>query len=397
MEYQTFVSQLLDTDNLDEVVGLCSDYIQNPIVIINNAFDIVAHSKKNQPDDEAWLLSVNRGYITMEFSHNLAQWSSLKQFDPLTDSLLFTEISAYRRKFYHLIFKGELLGYLNVTEYEHTFEDCTEEQYALIKTALAKELYNHNIQMRQGHKSEEEHFLFSCCEDLYSTTDQLLEHYKRTSLSKYATLQFVLINLEHLESYNANRDTLQDDLSHIFNSNAIIIHNDYLVVLLDTHAIELHYAEFLDYLKAHNFQAYLSLPMTHPQEFTKTYKRTCHAKRLCHITDNTQLVTPYRNLLLVDLFDQASQSIDLSKFVHPVFLMIHTYDKANDTAYLKTLFHYFRTNHSIQKTADTLFVHRNTVSYRLNKIEDLFALDYEDEQIGFNCYTSVLLLSILNQ
>ena len=70
---------------------------------------------------------------------------------------------------------------------------------------------------------------------------------------------------------------------------------------------------------------------------------------------------------------------------------IHEYDLKNATDYLETLYHYLGNRCSVQKAADKLYVHRNTVAYRVNKMRELFGLDFEDDRQNYLNYTSCLL------
>lgn len=59
------------------------------------------------------------------------------------------------------------------------------------------------------------------------------------------------------------------------------------------------------------------------------------------------------------------------------FKDIMEYDRENSTEYLRTIQSYITNNANIQKTSDELFLHKNTLFYRLKRIKDLFGLDLE--------------------
>ena len=394
MNEEQLLNAVLESDDFNEIVDACSKFLNNPIVVINRDYDVGSYSRTLQPDDESWILSVTRGFVTMEFSHNLAQWSSLKQYDAPTDSLIFTEISQYRRKFYRLTFKGHFLGFLNITESHAAYNSKEEHDYSLVRAIIAKEMF-HQSQNYHESRSPESQFLFACCEDLYTNTEQLWRHFNLTNLINYHDFRLILIDLDHLESYNANRDTLKDDITALFQLSASIIHDDYLVVLCLDSELQTRLESFRRYLEAHHYQAYLSVVISTPEHFTATYTQTKHAKRLCHMINNDQALVFYRDLMIVDLFDKTSNYLDLTQYILPIFIEIQAYDHDNDTQYLQTLFHYYNTNHSIQQTAALMYVHRNTIGYRLNKIQDLFDLDLNDHKLGHDGITSVVMLNIL--
>ena len=63
---------------------------------------------------------------------------------------------------------------------------------------------------------------------------------------------------------------------------------------------------------------------------------------------------------------------------------------------MATLEAYLRNDKKIYKTAKELFVHRNTVRYRIKKISDILGIDMENGEILFNIYFSYKALEVVN-
>ena len=59
-------------------------------------------------------------------------------------------------------------------------------------------------------------------------------------------------------------------------------------------------------------------------------------------------------------------------------LTILRYDRKNDTQYFNTLRSYLINERNIPKTANALIIHRTTLTYRLQKINELFSLNLDD-------------------
>ena len=57
-----------------------------------------------------------------------------------------------------------------------------------------------------------------------------------------------------------------------------------------------------------------------------------------------------------------------------------------------TLYHYIRSSKSLTGAAASLFVHRNTVSYRIRRISELFGVDFADMHMMVQHYVSCLLV-----
>ena len=64
------------------------------------------------------------------------------------------------------------------------------------------------------------------------------------------------------------------------------------------------------------------------------------------------------------------------------------YDKQNATNMVETLDCYFACNCNVSETAKALFIHRNTLIYRIDKIKSILGRDLKDseEQLGLRVY-----------
>ena len=65
-------------------------------------------------------------------------------------------------------------------------------------------------------------------------------------------------------------------------------------------------------------------------------------------------------------------------------------DELQSQEMLDTLIMYFESNNSIDETADRMFIHKNTVKYRLNRVQELTGLYLKNPDDNFQLYLAVL-------
>lgn len=70
-------------------------------------------------------------------------------------------------------------------------------------------------------------------------------------------------------------------------------------------------------------------------------------------------------------------------------LILHDREKGTD--FLTTLFHYLDTNRSLMETASRMFIHRNSVKYRIDKIKEIIGVPFETELDKFGHYIAIAL------
>ena len=151
---------------------------------------------------------------------------------------------------------------------------------------------------------------------------------------------------------------------------------------------------FLDMVKKLNFQYFCSYPSVGIQNVHEQYLQAQSSEKN-HSSD-------YYPCALSDLigFNQNQKLRQLA--IHPALEKIAEYDSLHHTNFYEILRVYLRCERDRVKTAKELFVHKNTLVYRLQKIEELFSLNlgsvYEreylmvsflyEEAVAANCKTS---------
>lgn len=86
---------------------------------------------------------------------------------------------------------------------------------------------------------------------------------------------------------------------------------------------------------------------------------------------------------------------ELTAFYRDTYGRLAEYDKANHTECCALLKQYFKLDGSIQKLAGLNFVHRNTVSYQLKKIEKICRVDLENWEDRLKIHLGILIGDLL--
>lgn len=78
------------------------------------------------------------------------------------------------------------------------------------------------------------------------------------------------------------------------------------------------------------------------------------------------------------VLDSIEDKLAESGMLHPAVHILKDFDAVNGTEFARTLYTYLACERSNVRTASALFIHRNTLKYRLEKIEDLIDVDLDD-------------------
>lgn len=88
---------------------------------------------------------------------------------------------------------------------------------------------------------------------------------------------------------------------------------------------------------------------------------------------------------------ELSESESLRKFFEEKLGVLQVYDEKNDASLMQTLSAYLECDGHLQRTADSLFLHKNSVIYRLNKIRSLINVDLSDYRTLFDLHLCILM------
>ncbi|WP_176764558.1 PucR family transcriptional regulator [Natribacillus halophilus] len=79
----------------------------------------------------------------------------------------------------------------------------------------------------------------------------------------------------------------------------------------------------------------------------------------------------YEDLGIYRLFDQIRDGVEMKQFYQDTIGKLISSDQENQVQLLETLDAYFAQDEKLQETANNLYIHVNTLKYRLNKIEKI--------------------------
>lgn len=105
-------------------------------------------------------------------------------------------------------------------------------------------------------------------------------------------------------------------------------------------------------------------------------------------------VCNYEHISLFQMLGCTNASENIFRLLNETVIPIMNYDKTHNCDYVETLKIFFLNNYNLSLTSDKLFIHRHTLRYRLQKIEEIFNIDLKDSLTLFK-YSIALQLNSL--
>ena len=105
----------------------------------------------------------------------------------------------------------------------------------------------------------------------------------------------------------------------------------------------------------------------------------------------------YEDLIFIHLLDIANNNgVPVLSLCHPIVTWIYDYDKIHGTDYMKTLTAYVLNELDLQRTANVLFIHRNTLYHRICNLKEKFKINFDNPRLVFKLRNSIMIYSYIN-
>ncbi len=107
-----------------------------------------------------------------------------------------------------------------------------------------------------------------------------------------------------------------------------------------------------------------------------------------------------KNIVFLLSIYRAAKSLgssDLRRFIRRDILAMYENDCQHDMDLVNTLFVYLDSKQSFIHAAKRLYCHKNTVIYRIDRLREIYGLDFSDASVVVDLYLSLALLAIFNR
>lgn len=187
-------------------------------------------------------------------------------------------------------------------------------------------------------------------------------------------------------------------LQKLPDSLGIVYKNQLLLLIskktLDQHGLEQNLASYEDNL---DYRIGVSNPVTDLMKLKVNYEQALNSIRIGALLKLPERLCSYRRLYVYQILLYAGKETKLEYLCDPAVLDMYDYDRQHHTEYLKDLELYLSCGKNINKTAKLACVHKNSMYYRISKLEEKFSLSLSDEETCFSLQLSLKILKLMNR
>lgn len=196
---------------------------------------------------------------------------------------------------------------------------------------------------------------------------------------------------------------MMDELEAMFeNSKCILIDNTIVLIF----AQDLHHdivkkqdGKLKFFLRFNNAVCAMSSEFNSLLDIPKVYEQSKFILKIIRedMSAAQNTIYHYSDYAVKHVMKIISDKFPLHTYYHPMFIRIISYDREKNTNYLETFIAYLRNNCSISETSKVLYMHRNSLQYRIRKIEELLDIDFKDKKLRLDLLFSSFCLEYVKQ
>jgi len=136
-------------------------------------------------------------------------------------------------------------------------------------------------------------------------------------------------------------------------------------------------------------------PCTEFLELKKSFKQAQETIRIATMIDKGKHISYYEDILIYQLLNSIGSKEKLKEFYSSTVGKLYLYDSRNNTNFVETLEQYFYCNGNISTAAQKMFMHRNTMIYRIEKIKGILDSELKDPEEILEIQTGLHIAKIL--
>lgn len=129
----------------------------------------------------------------------------------------------------------------------------------------------------------------------------------------------------------------------------------------------------------------------------KSFSEANEAIRLMQKFDEKDNIAHFEDHSVYHFLDTNIKDIELDDFFMKCLGKVYEYDTLHGTSYIITLENYFTNNLNISETAKAMFLHRNTLIYRIEKIKEIMNTDLKNSEELFQIQLALKIFRLLNK
>jgi len=207
----------------------------------------------------------------------------------------------------------------------------------------------------------------------------------------------VVFAVNSKETFTSTSDAICKQLKKLISGSEVFKHEDRIVAVVNTGESPTEMFEILQpfssYMRDMNMKAGVSNILCGVKNLVNIYKQAEIALRIGLRLWSHFWIQRFGSVAPYYVMEQSISELSVEAACSPKIMGLLRYDALYRTEYYHTVKAYLECNLNLAQTSQVLFIHRTTLLYRLDKIKQIFELDFKDPLERMYYQLSINLIS----
>lgn len=368
---------LFQDDSMEQRLNAIEAEIENPFLIFDSDNELVMSKSTRQ------LLDAIQEDVLRQLYHNPHEGSLLVELNGSTRSVHTYRVDISGNEFIRII----------LIAYHGPFRETDLIAVKRISRILALEMKN-TMTFKKILRKYKDKFVQDW---LFNNFDSELDiiiaaqtyGYTLSAAKQYRVCVININNKQHNAAF-LERDVsiIHSIIMNLDANMAFTIHNGKLILVFESdmedEAVNFpHLSYLIDKLKYVLEKQNMSFCISRPVEARAVPSAYQQAKRISEISDRCNITDPFikdERLGILSLLSMLPEDNSVSQYRDKLLGPLQRYDEDTHSNLMETLQAYLDTKCNAKATAEKMYIHYNTIAYRLDKIRNLIGMDIDDAE-----------------
>ena len=414
--FENIISLVLTDAGVEHILYEISKVVHNPVILTNKDFEIIAYEIPAH---------ISCGEMNVFNLHPHAKALSKKDVRSITSYFKESRFNSYKASiegdiaktdiiYIPIVAKRELLGFMLIPEIDKSLYKKNYKVLENITSTISIYLLKNKFipQINAANST-----FLHCVLINDQNSIESIRHYCQIFNFEYIKKRICLdIYLEHLSSMAYEKrmsviNIINQSIQNIYKKFGL----DYYPVRYDNHFIQFIYfsnneaneyaintvnelaAGLIQFLHNNNVYVHIGISsfdntLLHiPLAFKQAVEIISIGKRI----NPSSHIHSFENLKVYYFLNSTLSESELQNLASAI-ANIETFDESNYIVYIDTIECFIKNKFNISKAASELYIHRNSMAYRLSRISDILSIDWENPEDILKVQLGLHALKLLN-
>lgn len=357
------------------LVDAAYPFLQNPLVIFDSSYRIAGVTRQALRAQEMRvtdLLLENGGFSSGDytFANRGALHSRVKKSK--TPIMAFHEQMQINQLLLSVSTEKDY-GHIVVNEFDHSFTEADKELLMVLRSYIYLQM-KHDELLNQNGKRPSEHFILDLLDEAVVVSGTYQAFIYQLDRTFPDNMRCLVISTE-LTPGAVNMLQICNQLEYLFANSRTVIYEKKILALVPVmpngRLSETSLTSFRTFCVKNKLYASLSNHFSNIMEIRSYYIQALRALEAARAIHDVPGCYRYEDYYLVHLKNLFLQKEPLEVFLCPTLKCLSAHDKKNNTELAYTLYMYYLNDRNLVQTAKAMNMHRSSLNYRFEKINEL--------------------------